>query len=97
LKITMPWSGAAGGTLGARIGFANLAASPCRRHGWAVLVAFNAARRSRTAGNKITSKAAQCHHPAACHAQSLLGRSHHDLSPPLGSPRSRRRWHELPT
>lgn len=55
LKITMPWSGAAAGTVGGRIGFTNLASGPCRLHGWPVLAAVNAAGKSRTAVDKITT------------------------------------------
>jgi hypothetical protein len=55
LKITMPWSGAAAGTVGGRIGFTNLASRPCRLHGWPVLVAVNAAGESRTAVDKTTT------------------------------------------
>jgi hypothetical protein len=51
----MPWSGAAAGTVGGRIGFTNLASSPCRLHGCPVLAAVNAAGKSRTAVDKITT------------------------------------------
>jgi hypothetical protein len=55
LKITMPWSGVAAGTIGGRIGFTNLGSRPCRLHGWPVLVAINAAGRSRTAVDRLTT------------------------------------------
>ena len=55
LKITMPWSGVAAGTIGGRIGFTNLGARPCRLHGWPVLVAINAAGQSHTAVDKLTT------------------------------------------
>jgi len=55
LKLTMPWSGAAAGTIGGRIGFTNLSSRPCRLHGWPILVGINAAGQSRTAVDKLTT------------------------------------------
>jgi Domain of unknown function (DUF4232) len=51
----MPWSGAAGGTVGGRIGFTNLGSSPCRLRGWPVLVAVEAGGKSSIAVDKITT------------------------------------------
>lgn len=55
LKITMPWSGAAAGTIGGRIGFTNIGSRPCRLHGWPVVVAINAAGQSRIAVDRLTT------------------------------------------
>lgn len=51
----MPWSGAAAGTIGGRIGFTNLGSRPCRLHGWPVVVAINAAGQSHTAVDRLTT------------------------------------------
>jgi hypothetical protein len=49
LRITVPWTGAAAGTVGGRIAFTNLAASPCHLQGWPVLAAVTAQGRASKA------------------------------------------------
>jgi Protein of unknown function (DUF4232) len=55
LRITVPWTGAAAGTVGGRIGFTNVAASPCHLRGWPALTAITAQGKTSTAIDRITT------------------------------------------
>jgi uncharacterized protein DUF4232 len=54
LKINMPWSGAAGGTVAGRIGFTNLGSRPCRMRGWPTVVAVQAGGKPSAAVDRLT-------------------------------------------
>lgn len=53
LKIDMPWSGAAGPTVGGRIGFTNTGTSPCRLTGWPILTGITAQGKATIAVDKL--------------------------------------------
>ena len=55
LKISIPWSAAAGGTVGGRIAFTNLGSSSCHLSGWPLLVGITSQGKSSTAVDRLVT------------------------------------------